>query len=107
MQTTFDIECDDVCELQPGQALIVNKAGECSLTQIIEPKEVKACSFERIYFSRGSDRDIYSERKKLGELLTPDILKAINMIPPIPCFHTFRILQRPLTTGCFMVSNST
>ena len=78
LQTTFDIECDDVCELQPGQALIVNKAGECSLTHIIEPKEVKACSFERIYFSRGSDRDIYSERKKLGELLTPDILKAIN-----------------------------
>mgnify|MGYP000682462181 FL=1 len=78
LQTTFDIECDDVCELQPGQALIVNKAGECSLTQIIEPKDVKACSFERIYFSRGSDRDIYSERKKLGELLTPDILKAID-----------------------------
>lgn len=78
LQTTFDIECDDVCELQPGQALIVNKAGECSLTQIIEPKEIKACSFERIYFSRGSDRDIYSERKKLGELLTPDILKAID-----------------------------
>ena len=78
LQTTFDIECDDVCELQPGQALIVNKAGECSLTQIIEPKEIKACSFERIYFSRGSDRDIYSERKKLGELLTPDILKTID-----------------------------
>lgn len=78
LQTTFDIECDYVCELQPGQALIVNKAGECLLTQIIEPKEVKACSFERIYFSRGSDRDIYSERKKLGELLTPDILKAID-----------------------------
>lgn len=78
LQTTFDIECDDVCELLPGQALIVNKAGECSLTQIIEPKEIKACSFERIYFSRGSDRDIYSERKKLGELLTPDILKAID-----------------------------
>lgn len=78
LQTTFDIECDDVCELQPGQALIVNKAGECSLTQIIEPKEVKACSFERIYFSRGSDRNIYNERKKLGELLTPDILKAID-----------------------------
>lgn len=78
LQTTFDIECDDVCELQPGQALIVNKAGECLLTQIIEPKEIKACSFERIYFSRGSDRDIYSERKKLGELLTPDILKAID-----------------------------
>ena len=78
LQTTFNIECDDVCELQPGQAIIVNKAGECSLSQIIEPKKVKPCSFERIYFSRGSDRDIYSERKKLGEQLTPAVLKAIG-----------------------------
>ena len=78
LQTTFGIECDDVCELKPGQALIVNKAGECSLTQIIDPKEIKACSFERIYFSRGSDRDIYNERKKLGEQLTSAVLKAID-----------------------------
>lgn len=78
LQTTFDIECDDVCELMPGQALIVNKGGECQLSQIIEPQDVKACSFERIYFSRGSDRDIYNERKKLGELLTPSVLKAID-----------------------------
>ena len=78
LQTTFDLECDDICELQPGQSLIVNKAGECSLQQIIEPKEIKACSFERIYFSRGSDRDIYQERKKLGELLTPAVLSAVD-----------------------------
>ena len=78
LQTTFDRECDDICELQPGQSLIVNKAGECSLQQIIEPKEIKACSFERIYFSRGSDRDIYQERKKLGELLTPAVLSAVD-----------------------------
>ena len=78
LQTTFDLECDDICELQPGQSLIVNKAGECSLQQIIEPKEIKACSFERIYFSRGSDRDIYKERKKLGEQLTPAVLGAVD-----------------------------
>ena len=78
LQTTFDLECDDICELQPGQSLIVNKAGECSLQQIIEPKEIKACSFERIYFSRGSDRDIYKERTKLGEQLTPAVLSAVD-----------------------------
>ena len=78
LQTTFDLECDDICELQPGQSLIVNKAGECSLQQIIESKEIKACSFERIYFSRGSDRDIYKERKKLGEQLTPAVLSAVD-----------------------------
>ena len=78
LQTTFDLECDDICELQPGQSLIVNKAGECSHQQIIEPKEIKACSFERIYFSRGSDRDIYKERKKLGEQLTPAVLSAVD-----------------------------
>ena len=78
LQTTFDLECDDICELQPGQSLIVNKAGESSLQQIIEPKEIKACSFERIYFSRGSDRDIYKERKKLGEQLTPAVLSAVD-----------------------------
>ena len=78
LQTTFDLECDDIKELQPGHAIIVNKAGECSLQQIIEPKEIKACSFERIYFSRGSDRDIYKERKKLGEQLTPAVLSAVD-----------------------------
>ena len=78
LQTTFDLECEDIKELNPGQALIVNKSGEVSLKQIIEQKGDAACSFERIYFSRGSDRDIYKERKKLGEQLTEPILKAVD-----------------------------
>ncbi len=78
LQTTFDLECDDIQELKPGQALIVNKRGECSLQQILEPKENAACSFERIYFSRGSDRDIYKERETLGRQLTEPVLKAVN-----------------------------
>lgn len=78
LQTTFDLECDDICELQPGQALLVKRNGECSIEQILEQRGNSPCSFERIYFSRGSDRDIYKERKKLGELLTPSVLKAID-----------------------------
>ena len=78
LQTTFDLECEDVTELKPGQAIIVNKAGECSLQQILEPRGDAACSFERIYFSRGSDRDIYKERKKLGEQLTERVLKSVD-----------------------------
>jgi amidophosphoribosyltransferase len=78
LQTTFDLECDQIKELQAGQALIVKRSGEVSLQQIIQPKESSKCSFERIYFSRGSDRDIYKERKRLGEQLTTPILKAIN-----------------------------
>ena len=78
LQTTFDLDCEDIKELLPGQALIVNKHGESSLHQILEPKENSACSFERIYFSRGSDRDIYKERKKLGEQLTEKVLEAID-----------------------------
>lgn len=78
MQTTFDLECDDVNELEPGCALIVNKNCETSVERILEQKGDYKCSFERIYFSRGSDRDIYKERKKLGEQLTDSILKAVN-----------------------------
>ena len=78
LQTTFDLECNDIEELQPGQALIVNKSGEVNLKQIIAQRGDAACSFERIYFSRGSDRDIYKERKKLGRQLTQPILKAVN-----------------------------
>ncbi len=78
LQTTFDLECGDIEELRPGQALIVKKDGTPSLEQIIPQKGDSACSFERIYFSRGSDQDIYRERKKLGEQLTPAILKAID-----------------------------
>jgi len=78
LQTTFDLECDDIQELQPGAALLIKRNGQSSVEQIIQPKEQKKCSFERIYFSRGSDRDIYKERKKLGEQLTQPVLKAVN-----------------------------
>ena len=78
LQTTFDLQCDDIHELQPGQALIVRKSGESCLEQIMPAQRLSACSFERIYFSRGSDRDIYQERKRLGEQLTQPILHAIN-----------------------------
>ncbi|MBO4600525.1 MAG: amidophosphoribosyltransferase [Bacteroidales bacterium] len=78
LQTTFDLQCDDIHELQPGQALIVRRNGESRLEQIMPAKRLSACSFERIYFSRGSDRDIYQERKRLGEQLTPAILRAID-----------------------------
>jgi amidophosphoribosyltransferase len=78
LQTTFDLECDDIQELKPGEALLVRRNGECTLEQILEQRGDSKCSFERIYFSRGSDRDIYKERKKLGEQLTEPILKAID-----------------------------
>ena len=78
LQTTFDIDSNDVHELMPGQALIVHKNGESRLEQIMPAQKLSACSFERIYFSRGSDCDIYQERKRLGEQLTQPILKAIE-----------------------------
>ena len=78
LQTTFDIDCDDIQELQPGQALIVRRNGDFRLEQILDAGPTAACSFERIYFSRGSDRDIYQERKRLGEQLTPAIMRAID-----------------------------
>ena len=78
IQTTFDLKAEDIHELRPGQSLIVTKHGKMQLEQILQPKENSACSFERIYFSRGSDCDIYRERKRLGEQLTPAIMKAID-----------------------------
>ena len=78
LQTTFDLDSADVKELAPGAALLVKRDGECSVEQILQPKGDSACSFERIYFSRGSDSDIYNERKKLGEQLTEPILQAVN-----------------------------
>lgn len=78
IQTAFDLEAEQINELQPGQAVCVRKNGEMRLEQILAPKEVKACSFERIYFSRGSDRDIYLERKSLGMQLKDPILKAVD-----------------------------
>ena len=78
IQTTFDLQAEAIRELQPGQSLIVRKSGESHLEQILPPQQLAACSFERIYFSRGSDRDIYLERKQLGEQLLPAIMQAIG-----------------------------
>lgn len=79
IQTAFDLTKQEVHELQPGEAFIVKRNGTISTTQILEKKEkITPCSFERIYFSRGSDYDIYRERKKLGELLVPKIMDAID-----------------------------
>lgn len=78
IQTVMNISADSIKELQPGQALLINKSGKWRLEQINQPKEKRACSFERIYFSRGSDADIYRERKRLGHNLVPAILKAID-----------------------------
>ncbi|WP_421813233.1 amidophosphoribosyltransferase [Flagellimonas sp.] len=78
IQTVFNVNFDDVKELDPGHAVIIKKDGSMGLKQILEPTERKACSFERIYFSRGSDKEIYQERKKLGKLVFPEILKSID-----------------------------
>lgn len=78
IQTAFNLKTEQVKELLPGQGIIVSRSGEFSVQQIIAPKEKKACSFERIYFSRGSDLDIYRERKMLGTQLVPSILEAVD-----------------------------
>lgn len=78
IQTVFNVEYEDVKELTPGHAIITKKSGEIKIKKILEPLERKACSFERIYFSRGSDAEIYQERKMLGRLLMPKVLDAIN-----------------------------
>ena len=78
IQTVFNVNFEEVVELPPGHAIITKKSGKVRIKKIIEPLERKACSFERIYFSRGSDAEIYQERKNLGKLLMPDVLKAID-----------------------------
>lgn len=78
IQTAFDIAATEIRELQPGQALLINKQGKYRTNQINKAREKRVCSFERIYFSRGSDVDIYRERKLLGEKLVPNILKSID-----------------------------
>jgi amidophosphoribosyltransferase len=78
IQTVFNVDFDQVKELQPGTAIVVKKDGELTEHEIIPATVKKACSFERIYFSRGSDAEIYQERKELGKLLLPDVLKAIG-----------------------------
>jgi len=78
LRTTFNVGENEVQELMPGQALIVDEKGVVEVAQILEPKERKACSFERIYFSRGSDEKIYRERNQLGYNLTEQVLNAID-----------------------------
>lgn len=78
IQTTFNLKFHQVHELAPGHALITKKDGTSEIVEIQEPLERKACSFERIYFSRGNDADIYRERKLLGKTLLPEILKVID-----------------------------
>lgn len=82
IQTTLNVPYEDVEELAPGHVLIIKRDGGITVTPFTAPQPIRPCSFERIYFSRGSDRDIYRERKKLGELLVPQILRSIgNDIP--------------------------
>lgn len=78
IQTVFNVPFEEVQELTPGNAIIIKKSGEVRIKDILEPLPLKACSFERIYFSRGSDAEIYQERKILGKLLMPKVLEAIN-----------------------------
>ncbi|MBR6277273.1 MAG: amidophosphoribosyltransferase [Bacteroidales bacterium] len=78
IQTAFDLNAAQIHELLPGQAITVSKSGKIQVAEIIQPKEKKSCVFERIYFSRGSDIDIYKERKALGEMLREPILKAVD-----------------------------
>jgi amidophosphoribosyltransferase len=78
IQTAFNLTSDQIHELQPGHALIVKKSGEVKEELINTPREIKKCSFERIYFSRGSDTDIYKERKALGRLIVDQVLKTVD-----------------------------
>ena len=78
IQTVFDTTFEEIKELEAGNSIIIKKSGKTLVVPILEKRERKACSFERIYFSRGSDKEIYLERKKLGELLFPKILESIN-----------------------------
>ena len=78
IQTVFDTTFEEIKELEAGHSIIIKKSGKTLTVPILEKRERKACSFERIYFSRGSDKEIYLERKKLGELLFPKILQSIN-----------------------------
>ena len=78
IQTTLDVEAEQIHELSPGQGIFVGRHGGLRLEQVLAPKNYAACSFERVYFSRGSDVDIYRERKELGRTLVEPILKAIN-----------------------------
>ena len=78
IQTAFNLNIKDIKELDPGSAIVIKNNGRVKIKSVLKTKEKKACSFERIYFSRGNDSNIYQERKELGKLLMPDVLKEIN-----------------------------
>ncbi|HNE46072.1 MAG TPA: amidophosphoribosyltransferase [Chitinophagales bacterium] len=78
IMTTFNVPFERVNELKPGHALIIKKKGSVKEAQCLQPRERKSCSFERIYFSRGNDKEIYAERKELGRLLTDKVMKSVN-----------------------------
>jgi len=78
IQTAFNLNIKDIKELDPGSAIVIKNNGSVKIKSVLKTKEKKACSFERIYFSRGNDSNIYQERKELGKLLMPDVLKEIN-----------------------------
>jgi len=78
IKTAFNVNYSQIKEIKPGNALIINKNGEYEQQEILKPLEKTSCSFERVYFSRGTDPEIYQERKQLGRLLVPQVLKAIN-----------------------------
>lgn len=106
LQTTFDLSCEQVKELEPGMALLVKRNGQCRIERIREQAGDSACSFERIYFSRGSDRDIYQERKRLGELLTEPVLEAVGEIRSILSFRSSPILPRWHSTDSYRGSKN-
>ncbi len=105
IQTVFNLSADAIKELQPGHALIVKKLGTAEEVIVREPMEKKACSFERIYFSRGTDIDIYQERKNLGRALAPHVLKAVdyNLKETVLSFipNTASVAFRGLVEGVF------
>ncbi|CAL2102419.1 Amidophosphoribosyltransferase [Tenacibaculum sp. 190130A14a] len=78
IQTTFNVPIEEIKEIERGNALIIKKNGNVSMKEVLTPREKKACSFERIYFSRGSDASIYEERKNLGKYVFPEVLKSID-----------------------------
>ena len=78
IQTVFNVDIDKIKEIDRGHALIIKKSGETSMAPVLEQRVKKACSFERIYFSRGSDASIYEERKNLGKYVFPEVLKSID-----------------------------
>ena len=93
--------------MQPGHALLVSRQGKVRMEQILQQRGDSACSFERIYFSRGSDRDIYRERKMLGELLVPQILKAVDDDIDTPYSPSYPTRLRWHTMACCQDLRST